>query len=69
MLFLVLGPLAVLIVAAGVIDFRARRRGLRYTGVDAKKAGDDRRRNEADLRSRSNDLGYGNPGGGVNGAF
>jgi hypothetical protein len=37
MLFIVLGILgilAALFIAAGVIDFKARRRGVRYRGVD-----------------------------------
>ena len=42
MLFILLGVLAVLFVAAGVIDFKARRRGVRYRGIDAKKSRDDR---------------------------
>ena len=42
MLIILLLVLAVLLVAAGVIDFRARRRGVRYRGVDAQASRDNR---------------------------
>ena len=63
MLILILGFLAVLIVAMAVIDFRARRRGVRYRGIDP-GARDARRQNEADLRTRSNHQDYGKFTGG-----
>ena len=65
-LFGILSVVAVLFVAMGVIDFRARRRGLRYKGVDPST----RQLNESEANVRSNgalreirDLGMG--GGGL----
>jgi hypothetical protein len=66
MLIILLGVLAVLFVAAGVIDFRARRRGVRYRGVDAKTSRNNRtsvEASEAQMRSRMSGGGTGLGGG------
>lgn len=68
MLFILLGVVVVLFIAAGVIDFRARRRNVRYRGVDGKAARDARRINEADLNTRSNG-GIRDGGGGFGAGF
>ncbi len=59
-----LSPVVALVVAAGVMDLRARRRGVRHS-IDGRSARDDRRTNEADLRLRSNHQDYGNMHGGI----
>lgn len=58
LLLLILAPVLALMVAAAVIDLRSRR-GRRIAGVDSRAARDERRTNEADLRTRSNDQHYG----------
>jgi hypothetical protein len=63
MLFIVLGVLAALFIAAAVIDIKARRRGVRYTGVNAKASRDERRHAETELRMRAHN------GGGFGGSF
>ncbi len=67
MLIIALGVLE-LFIAAGVIDFRARRRGVRYRGIDARAARDARRINEAQMNTRSNG-GIRDAGGGFGGSF
>ena len=57
-----LSPVVALVVAAGVMDLRVRRRGVRHS-VDGRSARDDRRRNESELRLRSNQQDYGHHGG------
>jgi hypothetical protein len=61
----ILGVLAVLFIAAAVIDVKARRRGVRYRGVDQASTRDERRRYEAELNTRTNgrlrDPGSGGP--------
>lgn len=58
MMILILGFLAVLIAIMAVMDLQARRHGRRLH-VDGGTARDEQRKNEADLRTRSNrpDLG------------
>ena len=68
MLFILLGVVVVLFIAAGVIDLRARRRKVRYTGVDGKAARDARRINEANLNTRGNG-GIRDAGGGFGSGF
>jgi len=48
----ILSVLGLLFVAMGVIDFRARRRGVRLRGVDASKSRNDLRAQEAQMRSQ-----------------
>jgi hypothetical protein len=69
MLFVILGVLAVLLVVGGVLDFRARRRGVRYGGVDGKAARDYQRDNETEVRLRGSDKndGPGSWGSGLGG--
>lgn len=67
-LVIVLGVLAALLVAAGVTDLRARRRG-HYNGVDGKAARDARRLNEAEMNMRSNGSIRDSGGGGFGGGF
>jgi hypothetical protein len=50
MLLVILGILVPLFVAMGVIDFRGRRRGVRYRGVDPST----RQQNESEANIRSN---------------
>ena len=57
-LTVILGFVAVLIAAAAVTDFRARRRRIRLHGVEGEPAREARRLTEAELRLRSN---YNNP--------
>lgn len=63
MLILILGFLAVLIAIMAVMDLRARRHGRRLH-VDGGVARDERRRNETDLRTRSNHPDFGKFTGG-----
>jgi hypothetical protein len=66
MLFIVLGVLAALFIAAAVIDIKARRRGIRYRGVDASSSRNNRNSvdaAEAQMRARMHNEGTGNTGG------
>jgi hypothetical protein len=67
MLIISLAILAALFVAAGVIDFRARRRRVRYR-VDGGSARDARRDYQAEANTRSNGTLRDN-GGGTLGGF
>jgi hypothetical protein len=57
----------VALTVGAVVDLRARRRGQRIRGVDGAAVHDARRRNEADLRMRTNRSDYGSGWGGGSG--
>ena len=59
MVMAVLGFFGFLVVTAGVLDLRARRRRGRHRGIDAVAVQNERRKNEADLRTRANNPHYG----------
>ena len=70
MLIIALGVLAALFIAAGVIDFRARRRKMRYRGVDAKAVHDRRYgADAADAQMRSRVANQGDNGSFFGGGF
>ncbi|HEV7654233.1 MAG TPA: hypothetical protein VGP36_05780 [Mycobacteriales bacterium] len=48
----ILSVLALLLVTMGVIDFKARRRGMGYKGVDTSTARNDQRAYEAQMRQQ-----------------